>query len=340
MNKILTIGEIMMRLQPPGFKRFKQSTSFDLCFGGGEANVAVSLAQFGENAVFLSKLPANDIGEMCVMELKKWGVDTSHIARGGERIGIYFCEKGASQRASKVIYDRAYSSVTTLTDGDIDIENAVCGAKWLHFTGITPALGDGVATYLENILKLCKANGVTISCDLNYRNKLWSKDKACEIMSGLMKYVDVLISNEEDCKDVFGIIPPNSDIEKGELNISGYLDTAKIIREKFGISTIAFTLRESISASINNWSGLLITDDNYYHSNKYTLSIVDRVGGGDSFSAGLIYALANGYENSVAINFAVASSAIKHTIEGDVNIATVEDVSKLACGNGSGRVER
>ena len=340
MNKILTIGEVMMRLQPPSFKRFKQSTSFDLCFGGGEANVAVSLAQFGENASFLSKLPTNDIGEMCVMELKKWGVDTSHIARGGERIGIYFCEKGASQRASKVIYDRAHSSVTTLTDGDIDIMSAVSGAKWLHFTGITPALSDSVSTYLESILKLCKENGVTVSCDLNYRNKLWSKDKACEVMSGLMKYVDVLISNEEDCKDVFGIIPPNSDIEKGELNISGYLDTAKIIREKFGISTVAFTLRESISASVNNWSGLLLADDKYYHSNKYTLNIVDRVGGGDSFSAGLIYALANNYEHNDAINFAVASSAIKHTIEGDVNIATVEEVSKLAGGNGSGRVER
>ncbi len=340
MKKILTIGEVMMRLQPPNFKRFKQTNSFDVCFGGGEANVAVSLAQFGENAVFLSKLPANDIGDMCAMELKKWDVDTSHIARGGERLGIYFCEKGASQRASKVIYDRAHASINTLADGDIDIQKAVLGASWLHFTGITPALCDEVAQYLESVLKVCKANGVTVSCDLNYRNKLWSKDKACLVMSGLMKYVDVLISNEEDCKDVFGIVPANSDIEKGELNINGYLATAKIVREKFGIKTIAFTLRESISASVNNWSGLLIEDDKFYHSKKYTLNIVDRVGGGDSFSAGLIHALSNEYEPSDAINFAVASSAIKHTIEGDFNIATVSEVSKLAGGNGSGRVER
>jgi len=341
MGRIVTVGEIMMRLQPSGYKRFMQADSFDIVFGGGEANVAVSLAQFGEEVAFLTKLPLNAIADKCVKELRGWGVDTSRIVRGGDRIGIYFCEKGCSQRGSNVIYDRAGSAIANIQKGEIDIDSALEGVDWLHWTGITPAISDGMASVLEDILKAAKAKGIKVSCDLNYRKKLWSKEKANRVMSELVKYVDVLISNEEDSKDVFGIEAENTDINNGVISASGYEVISRKLMEKFpNIEYVAFTLRESISASVNGWSAILTDGKQTYRSKKYSIDIVDRVGGGDSFGAGLIYGMRRGMTPAQTIEFAVAASCIKHTIEGDFNIASAEEVEKLAKGDGSGRVQR
>ncbi len=341
MGRIVTVGEIMMRLQPSGYKRFMQADSFDIVFGGGEANVAVSLAQFGEDVAFLTKLPLNAIADKCVKELRGWGVDTSRIVRGGDRMGIYFCEKGCSQRGSNVIYDRAGSAIANIQKGEIDIDSALEGVDWLHWTGITPAISDGMASVLEDILKAAKAKGIKVSCDLNYRKKLWSKEKANRVMSELVKYVDVLISNEEDSKDVFGIEAENTDINNGVISASGYEVIGRKLMEKFpNIEYVAFTLRESISASVNGWSAILTDGKQTYRSKKYSIDIVDRVGGGDSFGAGLIYGMRRGMTPAQTIEFAVAASCIKHTIEGDFNIASAEEVEKLAKGDGSGRVQR
>ena len=341
MAKIVTVGEIMMRLQPSGYKRFMQADSFDIVFGGGEANVAVSLAQFGEDVAFVTKLPRNAIAEKCVKELKGWGVDVSKIVRGGDRMGIYFCEKGCSQRGSNVIYDRAGSAIANIGENDLDISAVLDGAEWLHWTGITPAISDAMAEVTEKILIEAKRRNVTVSCDLNYRKKLWSREKANAVMSKLVKYVDVLISNEEDCKDVFSIEAENTDINSGVISQKGYEGIGKRLMEKFpNIKYVAFTLRESVSASCNGWSAMLIDGKNVYKSKKYTIDIVDRVGGGDSFGAGLIYGLKNKLGEQNAIEFAVAASCIKHTVEGDFNIASVDEVNKLAGGDGSGRVQR
>ena len=341
MGRIVTVGEIMMRLQPSGYKRFMQADSFDIVFGGGEANVAVSLAQFGEDVAFLTKLPLNAIADKCVKELRGWGVDTSRIVRGGDRMGIYFCEKGCSQRGSNVIYDRAGSAIANIQKGEIDIDSALEGVDWLHWTGITPAISDGMAIVLEDILIAAKAKGIKVSCDLNYRKKLWSKEKANRVMSELVKYVDVLISNEEDSKDVFGIEAENTDINNGVISASGYEVIGRKLMEKFpNIEYVAFTLRESISASVNGWSAILTDGKQTYRSKKYSIDIVDRVGGGDSFGAGLIYGMRRGMTPAQTIEFAVAASCIKHTIEGDFNIASAEEVEKLAKGDGSGRVQR
>ena len=341
MAKIVTVGEIMMRLQPSGYKRFLQADSFDIVFGGGEANVAVSLAQFGEDVAFVTKLPCNAIADKCIKELKGWGVDTSEIVRGGERIGIYFCEKGCSQRGSNVIYDRAGSAIATVQENDFDIAKMLDGVEWLHWTGITPAISDNMAQVMEKILVQAKQKGITVSCDLNYRKKLWSREKAREVMSRLVGYVDVLISNEEDCKDVFAIEAENSDINSGVLSVKGYESIGRKLMKKFpNIKYVAFTLRESISASCNGWSAILIDSKNVYKSKKYMIDIVDRVGGGDSFGAGLIYGLRNGLGEQNTIEFAVAASCLKHTVEGDFNIVSVDEVNKLARGDGSGRVQR
>ncbi len=341
MAKIVTLGEIMMRLQPSGYKRFMQADSFDIVFGGGEANVAVSLAQFGEDVAFVTKLPRNAIADKCVKELKGWGVDVSKIVRGGDRMGIYFCEKGCSQRGSNVIYDRAGSAIANIGENDLDISAVLDGAEWLHWTGITPAISDAMAEVTEKILIEAKRRNVTVSCDLNYRKKLWSREKANAVMSKLVKYVDVLISNEEDCKDVFSIEAENTDINSGVISQKGYEGIGKRLMEKFpNIKYVAFTLRESVSASCNGWSAMLIDGKNVYKSKKYTIDIVDRVGGGDSFGAGLIYGLKNKLGEQNAIEFAVAASCIKHTVEGDFNIASVDEVNKLAGGDGSGRVQR
>jgi len=339
-KKVVTFGEIMLRLQTPGYQRFIQAQSFDAVFGGGEANVAVSLANYGIHAAFVTKLPKNPIGDACIADLRKYGVDTQYIARGGERIGIYFVEKGASQRASNVVYDRAHSSISTAQSGDFDWKKIFEGADWFHFTGITPAISDNAAALCLEACKAAKEQGVTVSCDLNFRKKLWSSEKANQVMSGLMKYVDVVIANEEDAEKVFGIKAKESDITSGQLSDEGYKDVCKQLVERFGFQKVAITLRESLSASVNNWSGLLYDGKEFYKSKKYNIMIVDRVGGGDSFGAGLIYALLNDYSMDDTINFAVAASCLKHTIEGDFNHVSVDEVKNLMKGDGSGRVQR
>jgi 2-dehydro-3-deoxygluconokinase len=336
----VTFGEIMLRLQPPNFLRFVQATSFEAVYGGGEANVAVSLSNYGINARFVTKLPKNPIGDACLNELRRYGVDTSYIVRGGDRLGIYFCEKGASQRPSNVVYDRANSSIATAVKDDFDFKKIFEGASWFHFTGITPALSDNMADTVLAALKCAKEMGLTVSCDLNYRKKLWSRKKACEVMTQMMPYIDVLIANEEDAHDVFGISAPDSDISGGRLSVSGYEWVAKEIIKRFKIKKVAITMRESISASVNGWSAMLCNGSETFDSKKYTINIVDRVGGGDSFGGGLIYSYLNGGDDKTALEFAVAASCLKHTIEGDCNMVTVSEVNALMGGDSSGRVKR
>ena len=339
-KKVITFGEIMLRLAPEGYYRFVQADTFGATYGGGEANVAVSLANYGFDAKFVTKLPAHEIGQAAVNSLRKYGVDTSYITRGGDRVGIYFLEKGASQRPSKVIYDRAGSSIATATKEDFNWKEIFDGAEWFHFTGMTPALNAEVAAICLEACKAAKENGVTISCDLNYRNKLWSKEKAGEVMGELCKYVDVCIANEEDAADVFGIHAANTDVTTGTVNHEGYKDVAKQLADRFGFSKVAITLRESISANDNNWSAMLYDGSDYFFSKKYKMHIVDRVGGGDSFGGGLIAASLNGFDSQATIEFAVAASCLKHSIEGDMNLVSMDEVLKLAGGDGSGRVQR
>ena len=340
MKKVVTFGELMLRLAPENYLRFVQSEKYEATFGGAEANVAVSLANYGLDVSFVSKLPTHEIGQSAVNSLRKFGVDTTKIVRGGERVGIYYCEKGASQRPSKVIYDRAYSSIATASVDDFDWDNIFDGVRWFHFTGITPALSDEVAKICLIALKKAKEKNITVSCDLNFRKKLWTKEKAGRVMSELCEYVDYCIANEEDAKDVFGIEADNTDIYGGKLNRDGYISVAKKLTEKFNFKGVAITLRESKSASDNDWSGMLYTDGQAYFSKKYSLHIVDRVGGGDSFGGGLIYSLLSGYEPQNAIEFAVAASCLKHSIEGDYNLVSKAEVEALAKGNASGRVQR
>ena len=340
MKKIVTFGELMLRLAPEGYLRFVQSEKYEATFGGAEANVAVSLANYGLHACFVSKLPTHEIGQAAVNSLRKFGVDTSLITRGGERVGIYYCEKGASQRPSKVIYDRAYSSIAMARPEDFDWDKIFDGATWFHFTGITPALSDEVAEICLEALKAAKQKGITVSCDLNFRKKLWSKQKAGEVMGKLCHYIDYCIANEEDAKDVFGIEAENTDIYGGKLNHEGYISVAKQLTERFNFKGVAITLRESKSANDNDWSGMLYTGGEAHFSKKYSMHIVDRVGGGDSFGGGLIYSLVNGFEPQQAIEFAVAASCLKHTIEGDYNMVSVSEVLNLAGGDASGRVQR
>ena len=340
MKKIVTFGELMLRLAPEGYLRFVQSDKYQATYGGAEANVAVSLANYGMDAAFVSKLPSHEIGQAAINSLRKFGVDTSKVVRGGERVGIYYCEKGASQRPSKVIYDRAYSSIAMAKSEDFDWDSILDGVNWFHFTGITPALSDETAAICLDALKACKAKGITVSCDLNFRKKLWSKEKAGKVMGELCSYIDYCIANEEDAKDVFGIEADNTDIYGGKLNHEGYVSVAKKLTDRFGFKGVAITLRESKSASDNDWSAMLYTDGKAYFSKKYSMHIVDRVGGGDSFGAGLIYALTNDYDSQSAIEFAVAASCLKHTIEGDYNMMSVAEVKNLAGGDASGRVQR
>ena len=338
--KVVTFGEVMLRLAPENYLRFVQSEKYEATFGGAEANVAVSLANYGVDAAFVSKLPAHEIGQAAVNSLRKFGVETSKIVRGGNRVGIYYCEKGASQRPSKVIYDRAYSAIATASVNDFDWDKIFEGVTWFHFTGITPALSDECAAITLEACKKAKEKGITISCDLNFRKKLWSKEKAGEIMSNVCLYVDYCIANEEDAKDVFGIEADNTDINTGRLDRNGYISVAKKLTEKFGFKGVAITLRESLSANDNNWSGMLYANGEAHFSKKYAMHIVDRVGGGDSFGGGLIYSLLNDYDAQKAIEFAVAASCLKHSIEGDYNMVSVPEVEALANGNASGRVQR
>ena len=343
MNKrVVTFGEIMLRLAPNGYYRFFQNDQLQATFGGGEANVAVSLANYGLDSVYVTKLPGHAIGQAAVNALRSFGVDTSHIVRGGDRVGIYFLEKGASQRGSVCIYDRAHSAIQEATTADFDWNKIFEGVDWFHFTGITPALGPNVVEICKEACKAAKAKGVKISCDLNYRGKLWTREQAREAMTELCQYVDVCISNEEDAKDVFGIEAEATDIYAGTLNHEGYKSVAKQLADKFGFEKVAITLRESHSAFDNGWSAMLydVASDEYCFSKKYELHIIDRVGGGDSFGGGLIYALLNGKSTQDAVEFAVAASALKHSIEGDYNMVTVSEVEKLAGGDGSGRIQR
>lgn len=339
-KRVITFGEIMLRLAPEGYYRFVQAEKYGATYGGGEANVAVSLANYGLDAAFVTKLPKHEIGQAGVNSLRRYGVDTTFITRGGDRVGIYYLEKGASQRPSKVIYDRAGSSIATASTEDFDWDAIFEGADWFHFTGITPALGDNVTAICLEACKAAQKRNITVSCDLNYRNKLWSKEKAGEVMGELCKYVDVCIANEEDASDVFGIKAANTDVTKGEVNHEGYKDVAKQLADRFGFSKVAITLRESISANDNNWSAMLYDGTDYFFSKKYKMHIVDRVGGGDSFGGGLIYACLNDLKSQDIIEFAVAASCLKHSIEGDFNMVSVDEVSKLAGGDASGRVQR
>lgn len=338
--KVVTFGEVMLRLAPENYLRFVQSEKYEATFGGAEANVAVSLANYGADAAFVTKLPAHEIGQAAVNSLRKFGVDTSLIVRGGDRVGIYYCEKGASQRPSKVIYDRAGSSIAAAKAEDFNWDKIFDGVNWFHFTGITPALSDETAKITLEACRKAKEKGITVSCDLNFRKKLWSKEKAGEVMGEVCKYVDYCIANEEDAKDVFGIEADNTDINTGKLDRNGYISVAKKLTEKFNFKGVAITLRESLSANDNNWSGMLYTNGEAVFSKKYAMHIVDRVGGGDSFGGGLIYSLLNGYDAQRAIEFAVAASCLKHSIEGDYNMVSVSEVEALAKGNASGRVQR
>ncbi len=332
----------MIRLQPFNYERFVQTDHLEFTFGGGEANVAVSLANYGMDAAYVTKLPAHAIGQCAVNSLRRYGVDTSRITRGGDRVGIYFNEKGASQRGSVCIYDRAHSAISEATVDDFNWDEIFEGADWFHFTGITPALGPNVVEICKEACIAAKIHGVKISCDLNYRGKLWTRAEAREAMTELCKYVDVCISNEEDAKDVFGIEAEATDIYAGEINREGYKSVARQLADKFGFEKVAITLRESHSASDNGWSAMLYDAklDKYCFSKKYELRIIDRVGGGDSFGAGLIYSILSGKDTQGAVDFAVAASALKHSIEGDFNMVTLAEVEKLAGGDGSGRIQR
>lgn len=338
--RTITFGEIMLRLAPKGNLRFFQEPELEATFGGGEANVAVSMANFGTDAAFVSALPANDIGQSAVNELRKFGVDVSHIVRTGSRVGIYYCEKGASQRPSKVIYDRAGSSVAESKLSDYDLDAIFKGATWFHLTGITPALSDSCAETAVAMAEYCRSRGITVSCDLNYRKNLWSTEKASRVMGRLMKSVDVCIANEEDAEKVFGITARDTDVSAGTLNTRGYIDVAAQLTERFAFSAVAITLRESRSANDNVWSAMLYEDGKAYFSRKYDMHIVDRVGGGDSFGAGLIYAKQSGYSAQDCVEFAAAASCLKHSIQGDFNRVSVEEVRALLKNGGSGRVVR
>lgn len=340
MKRIITFGEIMMRLNPEGYLRFVQAERFEATYTGGEANVAASLANYGMDAAFVSKVPNQEIGQCAVNALRRFGVDTKFMVRGGDRLGIFFVEKGASQRASKVIYDRAGSAIAKATASDFDWEKIFDGADWFHFTGITPALGGEMPAICLEACKKAKELGIKISCDLNYRKKLWTNKEAEAVMTTLMPYVDVCIANEEDAKDVFGIEAEGTDLTAGKVNHDGYISVASQLTERFGFKKVAITLRGSISASDNEWAAMLYSDGKAYFSPKYLVHIVDRVGGGDSFGGGLIYALLSEYDDQKAINFAVAASCLKHSIEHDFNLVSVSEVEALAAGNASGRVQR
>lgn len=340
MAKVITMGEIMLRLSTPGYKRFMQSNSFDVCYGGGEANVAVSLANYGHDAYFITKVPKNPIGECAIAALRKFNVKCDYIAKGGDRLGIYFLETGASMRASNVVYDRAGSSIAEADVTDFDFDSIFEDADWFHFTGITPAISDKAAILTEEALKAAKKKNIPVSVDLNYRKKLWSTEKAQRIMTNLMQYVDVCIGNEEDAEKVLGFKPGNTDVTSGELELAGYKDIFEQMVKKFNFKYVVSSLRESYSASDNGWSACIYDGKEFYQSRKYDIRIVDRVGGGDSFAAGLICGLLDGKDMRNSLEFAVAASALKHTIPGDFNVVTRAEVDALVGGDASGRVQR
>jgi 2-dehydro-3-deoxygluconokinase len=344
MNKIITFGEIMLRLAPPGFQRFKQAHTFEAVYGGGEANVAVSLSNFGESVEFVSRLPKNELGDACLMSLRSYGIYTDHILRGGERIGIYFLESGAAQRASKVIYDRAGSSFATIQPGMIDWKMVFEGASWFHWTGITPAVSQGAAEVCREAIMIARKSGVTISCDLNYRARLWKWGKSAgEVMSELVGMCDVALGNEEDAEKVFNIKAPDSDVAAGKVEADNYRFVCEELAKQFSsLKSVAITLRGSLSASHNTWSGVLWNQGNFYTAPTYDIiPIVDRVGGGDAFMGGLIFGLRNYKDDPQrTLNFAAAAACLKHSIVGDLNAVSIGEVETLMAGDASGRVSR
>jgi 2-dehydro-3-deoxygluconokinase len=342
MAKVVTFGEIMLRLSPPGFERFFQSPVLSSTFGGGEANVAASLARFGLDSFYVTRLPKHDIGEAAVRALRAEGVNTDFVVRGGERVGIYFAEAGASQRASNVIYDRAHSAISELEPGTIDWARVFKHADWFHVTGITPALGDRAAACTREAVEAARKAGARVSVDLNFRKKLWSEARAQEVMRPLMGHVDLVVANEEDIQSVLALDVPDTDVTAGQLNLEGYNRVAERLSRELGPPMVAITLRESVSASDNGWSAALWdhVHQQFFHSQRYNVRIVDRIGGGDSFAAGLIYGLLTGRDPEAALRFAVAASALKQTIPGDFNRVSVAEVDRLAKGDASGRVQR
>lgn len=341
MKRIITFGEIMLRLNPEGYLRLIQADHLEVSYAGGEANVAVSLANYGNSSAFVSKVPCHAIGQCAINALRRFGVDTSWMLRGGPRLGTYFVEKGASQRSSLVIYDRAGSSIALAQKTDFDWSQIFSGANWFHFTGITPALGGELPDICLDAVRSAKLMGLTISCDLNYRSKLWSREEAGRTMAKLMPYVDVCIANEDDAGDVFGIYAENTDTTIGKLDHARYTDVAQQIKARFGCQYVAITLRRSVSANDNYWSGLLFDGKQAYYSSEYAIHVVDRVGGGDSFGGGLIHAMMKWPgEHQQIIDFAVAASCLKQTIEQDFNHVSESEVISLVCGNASGRVQR
>ena len=340
MAKIVTLGEIMLRLSTPGHSRFVQTDSFDVVYGGGEANVAVSCANYGHEAYFVTKLPAHEIGQSAVNSLRKFGVRTDFIARGGSRVGIYFLESGAAMRPSKVIYDRAGSAIAEALPEDFDFDAVMEGADWFHWSGITPAISDRAAELTRLACEAAKRHGVTVSVDLNFRKKLWTKEKAQSVMRPLMQYVDVCIGNEEDAELCLGF-KPDAYVEGGRTDAEGYKGIFKAMADEFGFKYVVSTLRESFSASHNGWKAMIYDGKEFYESRRYDiLPIVDRVGGGDSFSGGLIHGLLTKPSQGEALEFAVAASALKHTIDGDFNMVSASEVEALAGGDASGRVQR
>lgn len=340
MGKIVTLGEIMLRLSPAGNYRFVQSESFQIFPGGGEANVAVSLANYGHTACFVSKLPSHEIGQIAVNALRRYGVKTEYISRGGDRVGLYYAETGASMRPSKVIYDRAHSAIAEADISDFNFDKIMEDADWFHWSGITPAISDKAAEIVRVACEAAKRHGVTVSVDLNFRKKLWTSEKAISVMRPLMQYVDVCIGNEEDANMCLGY-KPDADVEGGKTDAEGYYDIFKGMMKEFGFKYVVSTLRESYSASHNGWKALIYDGKTFYESKHYDINpIIDRVGGGDSFSAGLIHGLLSYKDQAKALEFAVAASALKHTIPGDFNLVSTSEVESLAKGNANGRVQR
>ncbi|MDZ7725758.1 MAG: sugar kinase [candidate division KSB1 bacterium] len=338
--KIVTLGEIMLRLAPYHYERIVQAGQFQATYGGGEGNVAVSLAQLGNHAWFVTRLPENPVGDAALDTLRRYGVDTEYVLRGGTRLGIYFLEHGASIRPSNVTYDRAHSAISEIQPGMVDWPAVFRDKDWFHVTGITPAISESASKVSLEAVQVAKKAGLKVSCDLNYRKKLWTRDQARAVMTELVQYVDVIIANEEDAADVFGIHAEETDVTRGKLDTGIYQSVARQLMDQGGAELVAITLRESLSASDNNWSAMLYDGDHFYSSRKYHIHLVDRVGGGDSFGAGLIHAILAGMDRQTALEFAVAASGMKQTIPGDMNLMKESEVLKVVQGDISGRVQR
>jgi 2-dehydro-3-deoxygluconokinase len=339
-SAVVTFGEIMLRLTPPSGRRLAQTTSFEASFGGAEANVAVALAQWGVASRFVTAVPDQPLGQAAIDALRSHGVDTQHVLRSGSRLGLYYNEVGAAQRPSRVVYDRAHSAIAELESRQLDYRAILSGADWLHCSGITPALGPSTATATRELIQAAKQAGLTVSLDLNYRSKLWSPERAREVLTPLLQYVDILLGNEDDAAQVFGLRAARSDVAAGSIDASGYRAVAEELLGRFGLKAVAITLRESLSASDNRWSACLHDGREFHISRSYPIHVVDRVGSGDAFAAGLIYTLRAGRSHADALEFAVAASCLKHTIPGDFNLVSVAEVEALAAGAAAGRIQR